>query len=60
MTWPMRGATTLIDVGQLQSFDRVGYLLQVLLREVKIPSCHLQIFVPEQKLDGTQIGAGFK
>jgi hypothetical protein len=56
----MKGATTLVDAGQLQLFDGVGDLLQVLLGKVKIAGCHLQIFVTEQKLDGTQVRAGFK
>jgi hypothetical protein len=45
---------------KLQLFDRVGDLVQVLLREVQIPGCHLQILMTEQKLDGAQVGSGFK
>ena len=56
----MIGATTLVDAGQLQLFDRVGDLLQVLLRKVKIAGCHLQIFVTKQKLNSAQVRAGFK
>jgi hypothetical protein len=28
--------------------------------QMQIPGCHLQIFMAEQKLDGAQVGAGFK
>ena len=56
----MIGTATLLDAGQLQLFDRVGDLVQVLLREVQIPGCHLQILMTEQKLDGAQVGSGFK
>ena len=50
----------LLDAGQLQLFDRVGDLVQVLLREVQIPGCHLQILMTEQKLDGAQVRTSFQ
>jgi hypothetical protein len=56
----MKGAATLLHAGQLQLFDGVGNLLQVLLGKVKIAGCHLQIFVTKQKLNSTQVRAGFK
>ena len=56
----MIGATALVDARQLQLFDRVGNLVQVLLGQVQIPGCHLQVLMTEQKLDGAQVGAGFK
>jgi hypothetical protein len=56
----MIGATTLVDAGQLQFLDRVRDLVQMLLRQMQIPGCHLQILMAEQKLDGAQVGSGFK
>ena len=60
MTWPMIGATTLVDAGELQLFDRVRDLVQVRLRKMEILRRGLKIFVSEQKLDRAQVGAGFK
>jgi hypothetical protein len=48
-------AATLIDAGQLQLFDGVGDLVQVLLGQMQIPGRGLQIFMTEQKLDGAQV-----
>jgi len=56
----MIGAAALVDAGQLQLFDRVGDLVQVLLRQMQIPGRHLQILMAEQKLDGAQVGSGFQ
>ena len=53
-------ATALVDAGELQFLDRVGDLLQMLRGQVQIPGRHLQILMAEQKLDGAQVGAGFK
>ena len=53
-------AATLVDAGELQFVDRVGNLVQVLLGQMKVAGSGLQIFMPEQKLDGAQIGAGFE
>jgi len=53
-------ASTFVDAGQLQFFDRVGNLVQVLLGKMQIPGRGLQIFMTEQKLDGAQVGAGFQ
>ena len=53
-------AAGLVDTGELQIFDRVRDLLQVLPRQMQIPRCHLQIFMTEQKLDGTQVRACFQ
>ena len=47
----MIGATALLDAGQLELFDGVGNLVQVLLGQVQIPGCHFQILMAEQKLD---------
>ncbi len=41
----MMGAAALVDTGELQLFERVGDLLQVLLRQVQIPGCYLQILM---------------
>jgi hypothetical protein len=48
-------AATLIDAGQLQLFDGVGDLVQVLLGQLQISGHGLQIFMTEQKLDGAQV-----
>ena len=56
----MIGAAALIDAGQLQLFDGVGDLVQVLLRKVQVPGRGLQIFMTKQKLDGTQVSARFQ
>jgi len=56
----MIGATALLDAGQLELFDGVGNLVQVLLGQVQIPGCHFQILMAEQKLDGAQVSSGFK
>ena len=53
-------AATLIDARQLQLFDRVDGLVQVLLREMQIAGRHLQVLMTEKKLDGAQVGAGFQ
>ena len=53
-------AAGLVDTGELQIFDRVDDLVQVLLREMQIPGCHLQVFMTEKKLDGAQVGSGFQ
>jgi hypothetical protein len=53
-------AAALVNAGQLQIVDGVGDLVQVLLGKVQIPGRGLQIFMTEQKLDGTQIGARFQ
>jgi hypothetical protein len=50
----------LVDARQLQFFDRVGNLVQVLLGQMQVAGCRLQIFMPEQKLDGAQVGTGFQ
>ena len=50
----------LVDVGELQFFDRVGDLVQVMRGKMQIPRCYFQILMTEQKLDGAQIGAGFQ
>ena len=49
-----------VDAGELQFLDGVGDLMQVLLGQVQIPGCHLQVLMTEQKLDGAQVGAGLK
>ena len=56
----MMGAAALIHAGQLQLIERVGHLVQVLLRQMQIPGCHLQILMAEQKLDGAQVGTCFQ
>ena len=56
----MMRAGALLDAGQLQFFNRVGDLLQVMLGEMQIPGRDLQILVTEQKLNGAQVGSGFK
>ena len=50
----------LVDVGELQFFDRVSDLLQAMRGKMQIPRCYFQILMTQQKLDGAQIGAGFK
>ena len=52
----MVGAAALVDVGELQFFDRVGDLVQVMLGQMQIPGCYFQILMTEQKLDGAQVG----
>ena len=49
-----------LDVGQLQLFDGVGDLVQVLLGKMQIAGRGLQILMTEQKLDGAQVGASFQ
>ena len=56
----MIGTAALIDAGELQFFDRVGDLVQVMLGQMQIPRRYLQIFMTKQKLDGAQVGSGFK
>jgi hypothetical protein len=46
-----------LNTGKVQIFDRVGNLLQMLRRQVQISGRGLEIFVPEQHLDGAQVGA---
>jgi len=53
-------AAALVDTGELQIFNRVRDLLQLLRRQVQVPRCHFQILMTEQKLDGTQVGARFE
>ena len=53
-------AAGLVNTGELQIFDRVRDLLQVLPRQMQIPRCRLQIFMTEQKLDRTQVRARFE
>ena len=53
-------AAALVDAGELQFLDGVGDLLQVLRGQVQIPGGGLQILMPEQKLDGAQVGTGFQ
>ena len=53
-------AAALVDVGELQFFDGVGDLVQVLLGKMQIPGRGLQILMTEQKLDGAQVGSGFQ
>lgn len=54
------GAAALIDAGQLQLFDGVGDLVQVLFGQMQIPGGGFQILMTEQKLDGAQVGARFQ
>ena len=56
----MIGTAALIDAGELQLFNGVGDLAQVLLRKVQIPGRGLQIFMTQQKLNGTQVGAALQ
>jgi hypothetical protein len=56
----MIGTVALVDAGQLQLFQRVGDPAQVLLGQVQISGCDLQTLMPEQKLEGAQVGAGLK
>ena len=53
-------ATSLVDAHELQFFDGVGDLVQVLLGKMQIPGRGLQILMAEQKLDGAQVGAGLQ
>jgi hypothetical protein len=53
-------AAALVGAGELQFLDGVGDLVQVLLGQVQIAGCHLQILMAEQQLDGAQVGTGFK
>ena len=53
-------AAAFLYAGELQFFDRVDDLMQVLLGQVQIPGCHLQILMAEQKLNGAQVGTGFQ
>ena len=45
---------------KLQLFDGVGHLVQVMLGQVQVPGCYFQILMTKQKLDGAQVGTGFK
>ena len=56
----MIGTAAFLYAGELQFFDRVDDLMQVLLGQVQIPGCHLQILMAEQKLDSAQVSTGFK
>src|ERR1039458_3359533 len=56
----MIGMAALVDVRELQFLDRVGHLVQVMLGQMQIPGRYFQILMAEQKLDGAQVGAGFK
>ncbi len=49
-----------LNIGEVKVFDRVGYLLQVLRRQVQILGGCFQIAVSEQQLDGAQVGACFQ
>jgi len=53
-------AASLVDVGQLQFFQGVDDLVQVLFGKMQIPRRGLQILMTEQKLDGAQVGTGFQ
>ena len=53
-------AAALVDAGELQFFNRVDDLVQVLLGKMQIPSRGLQILMAQQKLDGAQVGTGFQ
>ena len=59
-TRPVVEAWTLVDARQVQLFDGVDDLLQVLLGQMQISGCHLQVLMTEQKLDGTQVSARFQ
>jgi hypothetical protein len=53
-------AASLVDAGQLQFFQGVDDLVQVLFGKMQVPGCGLQIFMTKQKLDGTQVGAALQ
>jgi len=56
----MIGTAALVDVAELQLFDRVGHLVQVMRGQMQIPGRYFQILMTEQKLDGAQVGSGLK
>jgi hypothetical protein len=56
----MIGTAGLFDVAELQFFDRVSHLVQVMLGQMQIPGRYFQILMTEQKLDDAQVGSGFK
>ena len=50
----------LVDARELQFFDGVRDLVQVMLGQMQIPGCYFQILMTEQQLDGAQVGSGLK
>ena len=62
-SWTARtvvGVAALIGAGELQLFEWVGDLMQMLRGQVKIPGRSLQILMTEQQLNGAQVGTGFQ
>ena len=43
----MIGTAALVDVAELQLFDRVGHLVQVMRGQMQIPGRYFQIFMPD-------------
>ena len=57
VVFPFKAATDVLGAGESRRVQRVADGLQVSLRQMQILGSGLQISVPEQDLDGAQVGA---
>ena len=57
MFFSLKAAADVLGAGQSETIQRIGDRLQVPLRQMQILGGGFQIAVPEQNLDGAQVGA---
>ena len=57
VVFPFKAAADVLGAGEREALQRIGHRLQVPLRQMQVLGGGLQVAVPEQNLDGAQVGA---